>query len=183
MIVQQAVHLGVTGAAIVVAMMFVLWLIHLPLRNAGIIDVGWALGLAILAIYYAFAGPGYVPRKYALAMMVGFWGFRLAAYLLFSRVIGHPEDGRYVQLRKEWKRHLGLRFLFFFEFQALLGVVLSVPFLIACLNVAAPLVFLEKFGAGIWLVSMIGEAIADLQLNAFKNFGNIRAIRIIFSTG
>ena len=168
MIVQQAVHLGVVGAGIIVALMFVLWLIHLPLRNAAVIDVGWALGLAVLALYYAYAGPGYKPRKYALAVMVGFWGFRLAVYLLFSRVIGHPEEGRYVQLRKEWKRHLGLRFLFFFEFQALLDVILSTPFLIAALNPHAPLGFLENFGAGIWLVSMIGEGIADRQLYYFK---------------
>ncbi|HUE43988.1 MAG TPA: DUF1295 domain-containing protein [Candidatus Sulfotelmatobacter sp.] len=168
MIVQQASHLAITGAGIMVAMMFVLWLVHFPLRNAAIIDVGWAAGLATLAIYYAIAGPGYGARNFALAVMVGFWGFRLAAYLLFARVLGHPEEGRYVQLRKEWKRHLGLRFLFFFEFQALLDVVLSAPFLFACLNVEAPLGLLEKFGAGIWLLSMIGEAIADQQLHNFK---------------
>jgi steroid 5-alpha reductase family enzyme len=168
MILQQAIHLGIVGAGILIVMMFVLWLIHLPLRNAAIVDVGWALGLALLAIYYALAGPGYTARKYAIAIMVGFWGFRLAGYLLFARVIGHPEEGRYVQLRKEWKRHLALRFLFFFEFQALLDVVLSVPFLLACLNVEAPLGFLEKLGAGIWLVAMIGEAISDMQLHNFK---------------
>ena len=101
MIVQQAVHLGIAGAGIVVAMMFVLWLVHLAIRNAAIVDVGWALGLALLAIYYAHAGPGYSARKYAIAIMVGFWGFRLAGFLLFARVLGHPEEGRYVQLRKE----------------------------------------------------------------------------------
>jgi len=168
MILQHAIHLGVAGAGIVVAMMFVLWLVHLAIRNAAIVDVGWALCLALLAIYYAIAGPGYSPRKYAMAAMVGFWGFRLAGYLLFARVLGHPEEGRYVQLRKEWKRHLALRFLFFFEFQALLDIVLSVPFLLACLDVNAPLGILEKFGAGIWLVAMIGEAIADAQLHNFK---------------
>src|SRR6202161_4897686 len=114
MIVQQAVHLGVVGAGIIVALMFVLWLIHLPLRNAAVIDVGWALGLAVLALYYAYAGPGYTPRKSALAVMVGFWGFRLAVYLLFSRVIGPPEEGRYGPLRKAWKPHLGPRCIFFF---------------------------------------------------------------------
>ena len=93
MIVQQAVHLGIAGAGIVVAMMFVLWLIHLAIRNAAIVDVGWALGLALLAIYYAYAGPGYSARKYAIAIMVGFWGFRLAGFLLFARVLGHPEEG------------------------------------------------------------------------------------------
>ncbi|MGC1902589.1 MAG: DUF1295 domain-containing protein [Candidatus Acidiferrum sp.] len=168
MIAQQAVHLGSRGAAIMILMMFALWLIHLLIRNAAMVDVGWAAGLATLAIYYAAAGPGYLARKYAIAVMAGFWGFRLATYLLFARVLGHPEEGRYVQLRKEWKRHLALRFLFFFEFQALLDVVLSAPFLIACLDIKAPLGLLEKIGAGIWLVSMLGEAIADQQLHSFK---------------
>ena len=165
---QQALHLALNGAAIVAAMMFALWLIHLLIRNAAIVDAGWAAALGILALYYAVAGPGYPARKWAIASMAGFWGLRLAAYLLLSRVVGQPEEGRYVQLRKEWKNHLALRFLFFFEFQALLVAVLSLPFLLTCLNTRAPLGRVEKFAAGLWLVSMIGEVIADLQLNAFK---------------
>jgi steroid 5-alpha reductase family enzyme len=165
---QQAIHLALNGAAIVAAMMFALWLIHLLIRNAAIVDAGWAAALGILALYYAVAGPGYPARKWAIASMAGFWGLRLAAYLLLSRVVGQPEEGRYVQLRKEWKNHLALRFLFFFEFQALLVAVLSLPFLLTCLNTRAPLGRVEKFAAGLWLVSMIGEVIADLQLNAFK---------------
>jgi steroid 5-alpha reductase family enzyme len=165
---QQAIHLALTGAAIVAAMMFALWVIHLLIRNAAIVDAGWAAALGILALYYAVAGPGYPARKWAIASMAGFWGLRLAAYLLLSRVLGQPEEGRYVQLRKEWKNNLALRFLFFFEFQALLVAVLSLPFLLACLNTRAPLGRVEKFAAGLWLVSMIGEVIADLQLNTFK---------------
>jgi steroid 5-alpha reductase family enzyme len=165
---QQAIHLALNGAAIVAAMMFALWLIHLLIRNAAIVDAGWAAALGILALYYAVAGPGYPARKWAIASMAGFWGLRLAAYLLLSRVVGQPEEGRYVQLRKEWKNNLALRFLFFFEFQALLVAVLSLPFLLACLNTRTPLGRFEKFAAGLWLVSMIGEVIADLQLNAFK---------------
>ena len=165
---QQAIHLALNGAAIVAAMMFALWLIHLLIRNAAIVDAGWAAALGILALYYAVAGPGYPARKWAIASMAGFWGLRLAAYLLLSRVVGQPEEGRYVQLRKEWKNNLALRFLFFFEFQALLVAVLSLPFLLACLNTRTPLGRFEKFAAGLWLVSMMGEVIADLQLNAFK---------------
>lgn len=165
---QPAVHLALTGAAIIAGMMLVLWIIHLLIRNAAIVDVGWAAGLGILAIYYAVAGPGYSARRWTIAAMAGFWGLRLAAYLLLARVVGHPEEGRYVQLRKEWKNNLPLRFLFFFEFQALLDAVLSIPFLLACLDPRASLGFLEKCAAGIWLVSMIGEAIADHQLDAFK---------------
>jgi len=164
----QAQHLVLLGAVIVAGMMLVLWIVHLLIRNAAIVDVGWAAGLGILALFYAVAGPGYSARKWAMASMAGFWGLRLAAYLLFARVIGHPEEGRYVQLRKEWKTNLALRFLFFFEFQALLDVVLSLPFLLVCMNPHAPLGVVEKTGAGVWLIGILGEAFADQQLNNFK---------------
>jgi steroid 5-alpha reductase family enzyme len=168
MMLPEAAHLALTGAAIIAGMMLALWIIHLLIRNAAIVDLGWAAGLGILSLYYAVAAPGYPARKWVIASMAGFWGLRLAAYLFFARILGHPEEGRYVQLRKEWKNNLPLRFLFFFEFQALLVVVLSLPFLLACLDTRAPLGFFEKFAAGIWLVSVILEAVADQQLNAFK---------------
>ncbi len=164
----QAQHLAFIGVAIMAGLMLLLWLIHLLIRNAAIVDVGWAGGLAVLAIFYAVVGPGYSARKYAVACMAGFWGFRLAAYLLVTRVIGKPEEGRYAQLRKDWKTNLALRFLFFFEFQALLDVVLSLPFLLACLNPDAPLRAIEKTAAGLWLFAMIAEAIADWQLDNFR---------------
>jgi steroid 5-alpha reductase family enzyme len=163
-----AVHLALTGWATVAVMMLALWIIHLLIRNAAIVDAGWAAGLAMLAIFYAAKGPGYPARKWAIALMAGFWGLRLAVYVLFSRVLRKPEEGRYVQLRREWKTHLTLRFLFFFEFQALLTVVLSLPFLLPSLNPAARLGKPEKIGAAIWLVSICGEAIADYQLNRFR---------------
>lgn len=166
--VANATHLALAGLGIIAAMMLGLWIVHLLLRNAAIVDVGWAAGLATLAIFYAVLGPGYSARKWAMAAMAGFWGLRLAIYLLFSRVLGKPEEGRYIQLRREWKTHLALRFLFFFEFQAVLTVVLSLPFLLASLNPSAPLGRLEKIGAAIWLVSICGEALADYQLNRFR---------------
>lgn len=161
-------HLALIGTGIVAGMMLVLWVIHLLIKNAAIVDVGWAAGLALLAIYYAYAGPGYSARKYAIAAMAGLWGLRLATYLLFARVIGQPEEGRYVQLRKDWKTNLPLRFLLFFEFQALLDVVLSLPFLLACLDSRAPLGPFEKLGGAIWIVGILGEALADAQLSKFK---------------
>src|SRR5260370_29609906 len=105
----EVVHFALAGLGIVAAMMLVLWLIHLIIRNAGIVDVGWAAGLATLAIFYAMEGPGYPIRKWLIAAMAGFWGLRLAVYLFFSRGVGQPEDGRYAQLRRAWKAQLPLR--------------------------------------------------------------------------
>jgi steroid 5-alpha reductase family enzyme len=104
----EAVLLAVVGAGIVCSMMLALWAIHLAIKNAAIVDVGWAAGLGLLAMYYAHAGPGYFARKWMIAGMVGIWSPRLAGYLLFTRVIAQREEGRYVQLREDWATNLPL---------------------------------------------------------------------------
>jgi steroid 5-alpha reductase family enzyme len=163
-----ATHLVMTGFVSVATLMFVLWLIHLFTKNAAIVDVGWALGLAALAAIYANLGHAFPLRAALVAAMGCIWGLRLGGYLLFTRVIGQPEEGRYVQLRKEWKTHVTAKFLAFFEFQALLCVVLSGPFLFPAMNARPNLSWVEFVGCAVWLIGMIGEATADAQLNAFK---------------
>jgi steroid 5-alpha reductase family enzyme len=167
MMLSTALHLVAIGGALVGAMMFALWLLHLRLGNASVVDPGWAYGLAIVAASYALLGPGYPPRRWLVAAMAAIWGLRLGTYLLL-RIIGQPEEGRYQQLRREWGRNIALKFLIFFEFQAVLDVFLSLPFLLAVLNPEPALHLLEYAGALLWLVALIGETIADAQLAAFK---------------
>jgi steroid 5-alpha reductase family enzyme len=156
------------GTAAVAVMMLVLWLIHLPLRNAAIVDFGWALGLAMLGIGYAAFGGGWWFRSALIAVMSGVWGLRLALYLLFNRVIGHLEEGRYQELRRNWKTNLPFKFLIFFEFQALLDVVLSVPFLMAAIDSREGLNVFEWTGLVLWVIAIAGEVISDAQLANFK---------------
>jgi steroid 5-alpha reductase family enzyme len=167
-LLQQMLPMLLISLAALVAMMAILWAIHLPLRNAAIVDFGWALGLPICAVIYGVMAPGYGPRKWLIATMVCIWGLRLAFYLLFTRVIGQPEEGRYQQIRKNWATNIPLKFFFFFQFQALLDVVLSIAFLLAAMNRQSELHALEYAAAGLWLVAFLGEAAADAQLKAFK---------------
>ncbi len=127
-------HALIIGTTSVCGLMLVLWLIHLPLRNAAIVEAGWAGGLALLGAIYAATAGGYPVRSLLIAAMAALWGLRLGIFLLFTRVIGHREEGRYVQLRREWGGNLPLKFLLFFQFQALLCVLLSVTFLVAAFN-------------------------------------------------
>lgn len=163
------IHLILIGSASVCGLMFVLWLIHLPLRNAAIVDAGWAGGLGLLALIYALTGDGWEPRRAAIALMADVWGVRLGLYLLLSRVIGHPEEGRYVELRRKWGSNIALKFLVFFEFQAILDVILSVPFLVAALDPRPEFGALEFAGMGIWFFALICEIAADSQLSRFKH--------------
>ena len=165
---DTAFQLAGVGAVVLAAMMFVIWLVSMRLHNAGVVDVGWALGLVILALWYAWQGPGLPARKWVMAAMVAFWGIRLALHLI-RRIASEPEDGRYQQLRREWQgKNVPLRFLFFFEFQALLDVLLSLPMLLSALNPAPQVCVLEYAGVGLWFVAIVGESVADAQLAAFK---------------
>lgn len=147
--------------------MLALWLLHLKLNNASVVDPGWALGLALLGLLYAIFGSGYLLRRWLIAGMSAVWGLRLAVYLA-RRIWGEPEEGRYQQLRREWGGNIAFKFLVFFEFQALLDLVLSLPFLLAVLNSKAELHILEYIGVGLWLVAIVGESFADAQLAMFK---------------
>ncbi|MCX6629489.1 MAG: DUF1295 domain-containing protein, partial [Candidatus Solibacter sp.] len=149
-----------TGALAVGGLMLCLWLIHFPMRNAAIVDAGWAGGLALLGILYAALGEGLAERKYLIGAMAGVWGLRLAFHLLTDRILGHPEEGRYRELRRQWVTNIPLKFLLFYEFQALLCVVLSAPFYLAARNPAAELTLVEYAAAALWLVSTAGESIA-----------------------
>jgi steroid 5-alpha reductase family enzyme len=160
--------MSLTGGVAVAVLMFVLWLIHLRTGNAAIVDFGWAGGLGILGILYAALGGGNQVRSILLAVMSGVWGFRLAFYLLMTRVIGHPEEGRYQQLRRDWKTNIPLKFLAFFEFQALLCVVLAVPFMVAARNAAPEISTLEWTAVCLWVLAVAGETAADIQLSNFR---------------
>jgi len=159
----------IKGLLLTVIMMAILWTIQLKSGNAGIVDFGWALGLALLAALYGALGPGYGPRRALMAAMGLFWGLRLAFHILTDRVIAKPEDPFYRNLRAEWKSSAPWKFFFFFEFQALLDVVLATPFLIMSVNPAPGLTILEWMGFGLWVIALGGESLADRQLKHFKS--------------
>jgi steroid 5-alpha reductase family enzyme len=166
---NHGLTLVLIGAASVAALMLLLWLIHLRTGNAAIVDAGWAGGLALLGVLYAALGGGYWLRSALTGAMSAIWGLRLAIYLLATRIIGHPEEGRYQEMRRQWKTNIPLKFLLFYEFQALLCVVLALPFLIASRNPDVGISVMEWTAVALWVVAMVGEDTADAQLSKFKS--------------
>jgi steroid 5-alpha reductase family enzyme len=156
------------GTLAVGALIFVLWLLHLPRRNASIMDVGWAAGLVLIAVLYALEGHGNRTRVALLTAMGAIWGLRLALHLFLTRVLGHPEEGRYVELRRQWGSRASFNFLLFFEAQAVLCGIVSLPFAIVAHDAARGMTWSEYAGATLWVVAMLGEIAADAQLAAFK---------------
>jgi steroid 5-alpha reductase family enzyme len=166
----SATWLLAAASAVALGGMAALWVLHLKRRDAGIVDVGWAGILGLLALLYGAAGPGWAPRRAAVALLGGVWGLRLAGHLL-ARMRGRPEEGRYAALREEWRRAGGnvpLRFLAFFLAQGVLDVFLSIVFLFPALNVAPRFSFVEGAGLLVWTIALAGESFADAQLSRFK---------------
>ena len=160
--------LALIGLAIVSALMFVLWLIQLRTENAGIVDIGWTFAIGILAVLYAALGDGSAVHRWTLAVMVAIWSLRLGIHLAV-RVIGKAEDVRYHALREQWPTGTAWKFLLVFEAQALLDVLLSVPFLLTAFHRPGRFSWPQFAGALIWFMAIAGESIADAQLGAFRH--------------
>jgi steroid 5-alpha reductase family enzyme len=156
------------GAAALV--MFVFWLVQLRTRIAGIVDVAWALGTAVVAIGLVAAMlQESLQRAVLLSVLIGAWGLRLALHLA-RRLRMEKEDGRYLAM----KRALGgnrvqpVMFLFF-QIQAFWAVLFALPVAAASLAPRGGLDRLDAAGAAVWLTAIGGEWLADRQLAAFRS--------------
>jgi len=141
------------------------WLWQRARRNAGIVDVLWSLGVGGGAVTLALCGDGARWTRLILAVLGSIWSARLAFHL-WTRVRGEPEDGRYRSLRAHWKDNQ-FKFFLFFQFQAVLIVLFALPFLAVARNPVAVTSWMLA-GVAIWLLSVIGESIADRQLARFR---------------
>jgi steroid 5-alpha reductase family enzyme len=150
-------------------LMLVIWWLALRINNLGIVDIAWSYAFAPVAVFYAATTHGDPARRWLIAGMATLWSLRLGTHL-YVRVMGHHphEDVRYAEMRARWKNNFKAQVLFFFEMQAVLIVLLSTPFLLACLNKQPGISWLEWLGVAVWLTAVIGEGVADWQLKQFR---------------
>ena len=166
---MSALSLLLTALAALCVAFALLYLVARRIDNYGIVDIAWSYAFAALATFYALAGPGWPLRRALIASLAVVWSLRLGTHLAI-RVIGHhpTEDGRYIQLRKDWAGNFVPKMFGFFQLQAGTVVLLGAAFILAALNPTPALHPLEYVGAALWLLAISGEALADAQLAAFK---------------
>ncbi len=141
------------------------WVWQRRRRNAGIADVLWSALLAVCALVLAASGTGALRARMVLAVLGGGWALRLAVHLAV-RVGREEEDGRYQALRERWAGDQR-RWFGFFQFQALSVPLFALPFVAVAANRDPPPGALVA-GALLWLLGVLGEALADRQLARFR---------------
>jgi steroid 5-alpha reductase family enzyme len=154
--------------AIAATLMLVLWAVQQRTRDAGVVDVGWAAGLGILGVFHAALSDAPPGRRVLVGGMAGVWATRLAIHLLFDRVVGKPEDGRYQTIRANRGPNPWLFFLIFFQAQGLLDAVLAVPFQVALASPQPFFSWTDGLGLAVWVTAVLGESTADRQLARFR---------------
>ncbi len=146
------------------------WMLSRRLNNYSLVDITWSYALTVLVPMYALLTQGSPTRRVIALIMACTWSLRLGTYLLIRIKRHHPhEDIRYQAMRQKWAGKLGSRFFVFFQAQAVLIVLLSVPFTLALRNAAPITSPLEWAGFALWLAAIIGESVADAQMNRFKS--------------
>ena len=79
------------GAAIACGLMVLLWLVQVRIKDASHVDVGWAGGLAILAVVFAVIGNGDIGHRVLVAVLgpsAGNWqklAVKVILRLLFTK--------------------------------------------------------------------------------------------------
>ncbi len=147
----------VVGAILASSAMALMWLIQVRIRDASHVDVAWAVLIACCAIAYALLADGDVGHRVLAAALASIWGFRLGGYLLFNRVLGKEEDGRYQELRRRWAPHANRSFFVFFQAQALFVVFFSLPFAFISLETESGLGALAWIGIAVWAIGNVGD--------------------------
>lgn len=157
--------LGIIWLASALAMT-ALWAFSMRVRNVGYVDVGWAGLMALAALFAGIVGEGAPLVRGLVAMFGSVWGARLCLHLL-HRVLNEEEDGRYRALREAWNGSPA-RFFAFFQLQAVVVALFSLPFMAAAANPDYHFNAWVLLAIAVWLVSMAGEALADRQLARFR---------------
>lgn len=161
-------ELWLLGWALSALLLLGLYLVQRRTRDATAVDAGWGASLVLCAVLYAVLGPGEPVQRLLIAVPVAVENGRIAS--LVRTRLGKGEDSRYRELRRRWRERgrEQLTFGVFYQAQAFLAAVLSVPALLACFNRDASIARVQWAGLALFVVAFVLEATADRQLAAFR---------------
>ena len=162
----------ILAAAVVFGLVFTVYVLHLVIDDASIIDLVWGAGFGLVAIGLLVSTQPKTNYTVLLGVLPIFWAVRYTTFI-FLRNWGKGEDDRYTDLRERVKEKGVPWWLFSFfgvyGFQAIAMLIVCCPLII---GMAAPestrVSLVPMLGLVIWIVGFFFEAVGDLQLATFK---------------
>lgn len=148
----------------------IMWLVAMYIKNPTLVDVAWGVNHFLVGYsLYSLAG---VPKSSfggTLAFfLLGLWFVRLSGFLLYNRILKPYVDPRYeILAQRNQNTSKTLYYFFQFNLQAVLTMITATPLYFVFTN--SLFRSYNYLGAGLCLVGVLGEAIADNQLQNYKN--------------
>ena len=165
------IQIYLQGFLVIMAMMTILWIVSIFIKNVSIVDAFWGFGFVLAGIFYFFRTDGFEIRKIIVVFLLVIWGLRLTIYLAW-RNWGKGEDFRYKKFRKDYGEHRYWWFSFFqvFLLQGILVWLISAPLLaVHYFSTGTALGILDFVAITVWIIGFMFEAGGDYQMAEFKS--------------
>jgi steroid 5-alpha reductase family enzyme len=147
------------------------WYVQGRTGNSGWVDVTWSLGVGGVAFVAAAWPLGHDwPhwRQILVAVLAASWCLRLGIHIA-GRTRAATDDPRYRNLIIQWGSDAARRMFWFLQSQAAVGIILALSIVVAAHNPNPDLRIQDFIGLATLLAGLVGEAVADHQLRAFKS--------------
>jgi steroid 5-alpha reductase family enzyme len=151
-------------------LMALAWAVQQRTGNSGWVDTTWTFSVGLVGVagaLWPIAAGAAEPRQWLVAVLVATWSLRLGAHIAV-RSAGIADDPRYQTFAKEWGADAPRRMFLFLQNQALGSIPLVFAIFVAAHFPETALRAQDYLGAAILFTGIAGEAIADVQLRAFR---------------
>jgi len=146
------------------------WWIGQTSGRSGRIDAIWTLSTGLAGIGAVAIGANHAPRALLVVLFLAIWAVRLGGYLW--RRAKHGEDARYAALKEQWGERAPLQLFLFLQVQAVAAWPLALSAYVAA-GALEDIGLRDALALLVFAAALIGEAVADAQMAAFKaNPGN-----------
>lgn len=163
---------SLVALAITVAVFAALWRLSRRLVDCSVVDLYWGFGFGVIAWVLVGLSGNRHPAALLLAGLVTLWSVRLGVHLWLRHRRAEAEDPRYADMRARYgERWPTLSFWLVFMLQALVMWLIALPLHLSLGTVAADARVdgaTVAFGAAVFAVGFVIEAVADAALARFK---------------
>jgi steroid 5-alpha reductase family enzyme len=146
------------------------WMVQQRTRNSGWVDTIWTFSLGLVGAVGALwlmPGESLTVRQWLVASLIAIWSLRLGLHIAV-RTTKITDDPRYAEYIRQWGDGAA-RGMFIFLQQQAAGTIPLVFAIFVAAHHPGPIGAQDVIGAGVLLIAIAGEAIADWQLTRFRS--------------